>query len=128
MIPNNRGRHGKRKIFLEFRTVATIITTTKKDSAHFANENKSSDKSDRSLCDASLDPLSKIKNLKLRNVNKVIIDNIDTNSLPKKFEQLKELVMKYIDFLVITKTKLDDSFPTSQFLMKGTAEPQTRSK
>ena len=36
--------------------------------------------------------------------------------------------MKYIDFLVITKTKLDDSFPTSQFLMKGTAEPQTRSK
>ena len=35
---------------------------------------------------------------------------------------MKELVIKYID-LVITETKLDDSFPTSQFLMKGFAEP-----
>ena len=31
--------------------------------------------------------------------------------------------MKHIDILVITVTKLDNSFPTSQFLMKGFAEP-----
>ena len=31
--------------------------------------------------------------------------------------------MKHIDILVITETKLDDSFPTSQFLMEGFAEP-----
>ena len=73
--------------------------------------------------DASLDPLSVIKNLRLRNVNKVIIGNININSLPNKFEQLKELAIKHIDVLVITETKLDDSFPTSQFLMKGFAEP-----
>ena len=73
--------------------------------------------------DASLDPLSVIKNLRLRNVNKVIIGNVNINSLPKKFEQLKELVIKHIDVLVIRETKLDDSFPTSQFLMKGFAEP-----
>ena len=70
------------------------------------------DKSDRSINEASLDPLSEISN-----VNKVIIGNININSLPNKFEQLKELVIKHIDVLVITETKLDDSFPTSQFLM-----------
>ena len=67
--------------------------------------------------------LSEIKNLRLRNVNKFIIGNINIKSLPNKFEQLKDLVLKHIDVLVITETKLDDSFPTSQFLIKGLAEP-----
>ena len=51
------------------------------------------------------------------------MDNININSLPNKFEQLKKLVIKHIVVLVITETKLDDSFPNSQFLMKGFAEP-----
>ena len=85
-----------------------------------ADENKFSDKSDKSINDASPDRLSEIKNLRLRNVNKVVISNININLLLKKFEQLKELMM-YV--LVITETKLNDSFPTSQFLMKGLEEP-----
>ena len=85
-----------------------------------ADENKLSDKSDKSINDASPDRLSEIKNLRLRNVNKVVISNININLLLKKFEQLKELMM-YV--LVITETKLNDSFPTSQFLMKGLEEP-----
>ena len=51
------------------------------------------------------------------------MDNININSLPNKFEQLKKLVIKHIVVLVITETKLDDSFPNSQFLMKGFSEP-----
>ena len=85
-----------------------------------ADENKLSDKSDKSINDASPDRLSEIKNLGLRNVNKVVISNVNINLLLKKFEQLKELMM-YV--LVITETKLNDSFPTSQFLMKGLEEP-----
>ena len=88
-----------------------------------ATDNELGDKSDGSINDASLDPLSEIKDLRLRNVNKVIIGNININSLPNNFEQLKELVIKHIDVFVITETKLDDSFPTSQFLFKGFAEP-----
>ena len=34
--------------------------------------------------------------------------------------------MKHIDILVITETKLEDSFPTSQFLMKGFGEEPFR--
>ena len=84
----------------------------KSSSENLAHENKLSGKSEISINDAFLDPLAEIKNLRLRNVNKVIIDNININSLQKTFEQLKELVMKHIDILVITETKLDDSFTT----------------
>ena len=59
---------------------------------------------------ASLNPLLKIKNLRLRsNVNRVIIGNLNINSVTKIFDQLKEIVLKflkYIDILVITETKL----------------------
>ena len=84
-----------------------------------AGENKLSDKSDKSIKDVSLDLLLEIKNLRLRNVNEVVVSNININSLRNKFEHLEELVMKHIDVLVITETKLDDSFSTSQFLMEG---------
>ena len=63
--------------------------------------------------------LLEIKNLRLKNINKVIVSNININSLPNKFEHSEELVMKHIDVLIITETKLDDSFSTSQFLMEG---------
>ena len=86
------------------------------------DENNLSNKSDRSINDASLDSLSEIKSLRLRNINKVIIGNINIKVFPDKFERLKELVMKY-NALVITETKLDNSFPTSQFLEKDFAEP-----
>ena len=55
---------------------------------------------------------TEIKNLRLRNVNKVIIINLNTNSLRNKFDQLRETVLKYVDVLVITETKLDDTFLT----------------
>ena len=67
--------------------------------------------------------ITEIKNLRLRNFNKVIIGNLDTNSLPNKFGQLREIVLKYIDVLVITETKLDDTFLKSQFLVTGFSVP-----
>ena len=73
--------------------------------------------------DGFLNPLSTIKNLRLSNVNRVVIGNLNINSIPKKFNQLKELVLKYMDILVLTETKLDDSFPNSQFLVDGFSEP-----
>ena len=75
-----------------------------------ADENKLSDKFDKSINDGFLDPSSEIENLRLRNINKVIIDNTNINSLPNNFDQLKELVMKHIDVFVITERKLDVLF------------------
>ena len=66
-----------------------------------------------------LNPLSTIKNLRLRNVNRVVTGNQNINSLPNKFNQLKELVLKDVDILVLAERKLDDSFPNSQFSVDG---------
>ena len=49
--------------------------------------------------------------------------NLNINSLRNKFNQLQELVLKHVDILVLTETKLDDSFPNSQFSVDGFSEP-----
>ena len=67
--------------------------------------------------------ITEIKNLRLRNVNKAIIGNLNINSLPNKFDQLREIMLKYVDVLVITETKLDDTFLKSQFLVTGFSVP-----
>ena len=40
----------------------------------------------------------------------MIIGDLNINSIRKKFEQLKETVLKYVDILAITETKLDETF------------------
>ena len=63
--------------------------------------------------------LDSLRMLRLRNVNKVIIGNININSFPAKFDQVKEVILKNVDILVITETKLDDTFPLGQFYVEG---------
>ena len=70
-----------------------------------------------------MNPLLKFKNLRLSNVNRVIIGNLNINALTNKFNQLKEIVLEYIYILVITKTKLDNTFPNAQFLVPGFSKP-----
>ena len=45
------------------------------------------------------------------------------NSIRNKFEQLTYVVNNKIDFLMVSETKLDDTFPTSQLLMQGYSTP-----
>jgi exonuclease III len=56
-------------------------------------------------------------------VNRVIIGSLNVNSLPNKFEQLKEIIGKNLDILTIQETKLDSSFPPQQFIIEGYSEP-----
>ena len=64
-----------------------------------------------------MNPLLKIKNLRLSNVN--YCRQLKHKLTYKQIDQLKEIVLKYIDTLVITETKLDDTFPNAQFLVPG---------
>ena len=41
----------------------------------------------------------------------------------QKKSVLQLLIKENIDILIITETKIDDSFPTSQFCIKGYSEP-----
>ena len=65
--------------------------------------------------------LFEIKKLTTRNSNKIIIGNLNINSLP--FEQLKDIVMQHTDILVLIEAKIDNAFPTQQFLVNGFSEP-----
>ena len=64
-----------------------------------------------------------LKNLRLKNSNKVIIGHININYPRKKFELLAEMVRDKADLLMISETKLDSSFPNAQFYMKYYSKP-----
>ena len=64
-----------------------------------------------------------MKNIRLRNVNNIIIAQININSIRNKFDLLSHYVCGNIDILIITETKLDKSFPSGQFLLHGYSEP-----
>ena len=70
-----------------------------------------------------IDPLLTIENVQLSNLNKVVRGSVNINSLPNKISQMKKLVEKYVDILVLSETKPNDSFPTSQFLVDAFSEP-----
>ena len=52
-----------------------------------------------------------------------MIGELNINSLANKFEYLKTFVGKYVDILILIKTKLDSSFPSTQFLIDGYSTP-----
>ena len=59
----------------------------------------------------------------MKNANKVILANLNINSIPNKFSSLKELVSNNIDVLVIQETKLDETFPEKSFIIPGFKAP-----
>ena len=56
-------------------------------------------------------------------MNRLLIDNLSINSISNNFDQLKFLVQGKVDIHVITETKLNSTFPTSQILIEGYNEP-----
>ena len=56
-----------------------------------------------------------LSNLKVRVNNKLIIGNLNKNSIAGKFDQLKLMVQYKVDILVLTETKKGFSFLNQQF-------------
>ena len=91
----------------------------KYEETHVSNSEKSKDKSIENS-----NSLMQLKNIRLKDIiNRVIIGSLNINSLPIKFAQLQEIVLKYVDILILTETKLDDSFPAPQFMFDGLSMP-----
>ena len=64
-----------------------------------------------------------LKKLRLRNPKNVIIGNLNINSISGNFDHLKCLISNHVDILVLTETKLDETFATSSFLKDGFSSP-----
>ena len=62
-------------------------------------------------------------NLRSKNEGNIIFSYLNINSIRNKFENLCELVAGNVDILCIAETKLDPSFPNSQFLIPGFHKP-----
>ena len=64
-----------------------------------------------------------LKEIRIKNVNKIVIGTLNINSLASKFDELREIIGKNLDILTIQETKLDSSFPTQQFHLDGFSHP-----
>ena len=70
-----------------------------------------------------LGPKELIRKIKIDDPNKLVIGHLNINSIRYKFECLCDIVANNIDILLISETKLNDSFPNGQFLMNGFQVP-----
>ena len=60
-----------------------------------------------------------LRNLCVSYPNNVMIGHLNINSIRNKFEMLHFLLADYIDILMTSKSKLDGTFPSSQFQIYG---------
>ena len=68
-------------------------------------------------------PHTTLQNLRLKNVDKIILGHININSIRNKFHLLADMIRGRVDILLISETKLDSTFPSPQFFLQGYSEP-----
>ena len=64
-----------------------------------------------------------LKKLRIKNLNRVIINQININSIRTKIDLSSEGILRNIYILMVSEIKIDMSFPTSQFVIQGFAAP-----
>ena len=64
-----------------------------------------------------------LRSYKIDNINNLVVGCININSIRNKFDQLKLLVRDNVDILVIEETKIDETFPTGQFIIEDYMPP-----
>ena len=69
------------------------------------------------------DDMLVLKNLRVSYPNNIIIGHLNINSIRNKFEMLSMSVAQYVDILMLSKTKLDSTFLSIQFLINGFSVP-----
>ena len=70
-----------------------------------------------------IDVKKAIKDIRISNMNKLMFGHLNINSLRNKFDLFSEQVKGSINILMVSETKLDDSFPEAQFLIEGFHSP-----
>ena len=57
--------------------------------------------------------------MKRKSSYKLIVGHLNINSIRNKFEFLEDVINRNLDIILLLETKLDDSFPSVQFVLKG---------
>ena len=61
------------------------------------------------------DCISRFKMIRAENFDNIIVRTLNINSISPKFAEFKLMASGYFDVIILTETKLDDSFPKAQF-------------
>ena len=69
--------------------------------------------------------LKPLTNIRLKNQNRLIIGQLNINSVRNKFDFSCSEISPSLDLLLDSETKANDSFPTAQFLMSGFCKPNS---
>ena len=64
-----------------------------------------------------------LKNVRIKHRNGLIIAYLNINSIRNKIDFLRPMISESIDVLIIAETKIDNTFPTSQFVIEGFMKP-----
>ena len=64
-----------------------------------------------------------MKKLRLKNPKNIIFSYLNINSVRNKFQNMSSLISENVDILIVAETKLDSSFPTTQFVIPGFHHP-----
>ena len=66
---------------------------------------------------------SNLHKVRIENPSGIIFGQININSIRNKFDLLMNIIKNEVDILIISETKIDNSFPISQFTMTGYSIP-----
>ena len=69
------------------------------------------------------EPYHALRGIRVSNVDRLIIGQLNINSLGNKFEALKLIAKGNLDIFIVTESKLDDTFPANQFIIDGSSPP-----
>ena len=75
------------------------------------------------ISDSQTKEFDSLKEVRKLNPNRLIIGQININSIRNKFEMLNATITDKADILLISETKLDSSFLVNQFLVDGFTPP-----
>ena len=112
----NNLKNYKTKIDTQQLAVNGISTGTNIVQNHISNI-KSNSKHDKSL------NYDELKFLRLANKNNLLLGYISINWIRNKIEQLASIISDSFDVIAIAETKLDETFPTSQFIIDSYMKP-----
>ena len=99
----------------------TVNSSSKSHSRNYSNkQNKESAKSVLTVSsDTPCNTLNGLHQQRLNHPKNVIIGHLNINSIRNKFSGFKDLVLTETDICLLSETKIDDSFPNSQFFAEG---------
>ena len=102
--------------------VTVNSSASKSSEMSFLDSGEATFRGDQNKSEES-DPFKILKSIRIANVNRLTMGQLNINSIRNKFEALKSIVRGNLDILVITESKLDESFPNGQFCMEGFSPP-----